>query len=420
MNNLLFDHVWQSTLVLVLAGLLTLFFRNNGAHVRHALWTMASVKFLVPFALLNRVGLSLASVFGLTPPPISMVEILYAAGQPFSDGPVFRFLPSPGTYILAGTAIWGAGILVVAILWASRWRKLRATLRVARNADIVAPMPVRISPVLMEPGLVGIVRPVLLLPEGIAEKLTFAELQAVITHEACHLRRRDNLLAALHMLVETLFWFWPPVWWLGTRLIAERERACDEAVVASGNDPQVYATSILKVCKFYVQSPLACAAGVAGANLNQRMETIMEYRTVYPINGIKKTLLGAAATALMLIPVAAGLLWSPGAVAQSAACKLAPVLQSHTLPPYPAQSARDNETGVVEMRVRVAPNGQVNTVALARSSGHAQLDQAALTHVQQSWLWQPNNCGGAITPVRVVFALALPAGASQAVPSAPR
>ena len=38
--------------------------------------------------------------------------------------------------------------------------------------------------------------------------------------------------------METLFWFHPPIWWLGRRLDLERERACDEAVV-SGFAPDV-------------------------------------------------------------------------------------------------------------------------------------------------------------------------------------
>jgi beta-lactamase regulating signal transducer with metallopeptidase domain len=76
------------------------------------------------------------------------------------------------------------------------------------------------APSLLEPGLVGIFRPVILLPEGIDTRLSQTEIDAVLAHEICHLQRRDNLTAALHMLVEALFWFHPLVWWLG----AQRER----------------------------------------------------------------------------------------------------------------------------------------------------------------------------------------------------
>jgi bla regulator protein blaR1 len=57
------------------------------------------------------------------------------------------------------------------------------------------------------------------------------------------------------MLVEAIFWFYPPVWWIRTRLIEERERACDEAVLQAGSAANVYAEGILNVCKFYVESP---------------------------------------------------------------------------------------------------------------------------------------------------------------------
>ena len=87
----------------------------------------------------------------------------------------------------------------------------------------------------------GAFHPVLLLPEGVADQLSGTELEAIVAHEVCHWRRRDNLTASLRMVVEAIFWFYPLVWWLETRLIAERERACDEAVVAAGCDPNAYA-----------------------------------------------------------------------------------------------------------------------------------------------------------------------------------
>jgi bla regulator protein BlaR1 len=130
----------------------------------------------------------------------------------------------------------------------------------------------------MEPGVVGIFRPVLLLPEGILDRLTPAQLEAIVAHELCHVRRRDNLTAAIHMVVETIFWFHPLVWWIRARLIDERERACDEEVLRLGNQAEVYAESILEACKLYLESPLACVSGVTGSDLKKRIESIMANR----------------------------------------------------------------------------------------------------------------------------------------------
>jgi beta-lactamase regulating signal transducer with metallopeptidase domain len=163
------------------------------------LWTAASLKFLVPFALLTALGGLASSLFSSPPPAPSVLENLHMAAQPFSQE---AFIAAPPAALVGWrmvlVVVWSAGFLAIVAVWLARWWKLRATLRGAHDSDIAAPMPVRLSPTLLEPGLVGVIRPVLLLPEGIAEKLIPAELQSVLAHEACHLRRRDNLLAAAH------------------------------------------------------------------------------------------------------------------------------------------------------------------------------------------------------------------------------
>ena len=97
----------------------------------------------------------------------------------------------------------------------------------------------------------------------------------MLAHELCHLRRGDNLAALFHLVVQTVFWFHPLVWWIGARLITERERACDEEVIRHGSERETYAESILKTCQFFVESPIACVSGVTGSDLKKRIEAIM-------------------------------------------------------------------------------------------------------------------------------------------------
>jgi uncharacterized protein (TIGR03435 family) len=163
----------------------------------------------------------------------------------------------------------------------------------------------------VEPGIFGVFRPVLLLPESIFERLTPAQLRAVLDHELCHIRYRDNLIAAIHMFVETFFWFHPLVWWIGTRLVEERERACDEEVLRLGGEPQVYAEGILNICKLYVESPLECLPGVTGANLKKRIEAIMKNRTRHELSPGRKLLLSATALLVVAGPLAIGMMNSP-------------------------------------------------------------------------------------------------------------
>ena len=176
-------------------------------------------------------------------------------------------------------------------MWYVRWRRISAAIheaqplregrevealrRLERTGGIRNRIEMLLSRASLEPGIFGIARPVLIWPEGISEHLEDAHLEAILAHELWHVRRRDNLAAAIHMLVEAIFWFHPLVWWLGARLVEERERACDEAVLELGGERQVYAESILKVCEFCVGSPLACVSGVTGADLKKRIVHIM-------------------------------------------------------------------------------------------------------------------------------------------------
>ncbi len=117
------------------------------------------------------------------------------------------------------------------------------------------------------------------------------------------MRRRDNLVSAAHMFVETIFWVHPLVWWMGARMLQERERACDESVLRSGSEPSEYAEGILKVCKMYVESPLRSAAGVTGADLKKRIQDILAGRIAPELSALQKAALAISAALLIAVPV---------------------------------------------------------------------------------------------------------------------
>jgi len=321
MTSAIVDHLWQSTLFALVTWVFTLALRNNAARVRYWVWMAASIKFLIPFSLLTLLGnqfswqssavTSTSNVFisavQQLAEPLTTPEIVLRSPQ----AQAFDFLP----FVLS---IWILGCVFLLTRWGMSWLSVVSAVRKAEPLAMQTPIIVRSSPVMSEPGVVGVVRPVLLLPEGIAARLTTEQLQAILAHELCHVRRRDNLTAAIHMLVEVLFWFHPLVWWIGARLVEERERACDEGVVELGNEPQAYAEGILKVCQFYMESKLTCVAGVSGANLKHRVESIMSNRVIDNMNAAKKALLGTVALAVLCVPVAVGVVTSSQVQAQDA------------------------------------------------------------------------------------------------------
>jgi uncharacterized protein (TIGR03435 family) len=177
------------------------------------------------------------------------------------------------------------------------------------------------SPLRVEPGVFGICKPVLLLPEGITHHLTQTQLRLVLAHEICHVWRRDNLTGAIHMMVEAMFWFYPLLWWIRARLVEERERACDEEVCSQGCEPEIYAEGILKVCQFFLESPLICTAGITGANLKRRVESIMTRPIIDKLSFGKKLAMATVGVSAVILPIVAGIVNAPPVQAQSSASR---------------------------------------------------------------------------------------------------
>lgn len=235
------NHLWQSTLFAIIAALMTVAFSKNRAQVRYCLWLSASIKFLIPFALLITAGNNLWNALAerrmatdIAPPAVSFTMDQIA--QPFTDtvsfAPSAQLPPTIDWIRSVFFGLWVCGFMSVMLARLRGWLQIRTAIRRSTPIEIRAAVDVRSLPGLLEPGVVGLLHPTLLLPMGILDSLTPLQLEAVFAHELSHVRRRDNLTASIHMVVEAVFWFHPLVWWIGARLVEERERACDEAVLS--------------------------------------------------------------------------------------------------------------------------------------------------------------------------------------------
>jgi bla regulator protein BlaR1 len=369
------NHLWQSTLFAIAAGLLTLVLRKNLARARYWLWLAASLKFLFPFSLLTEIGSRLSWSRVPAETGAGFYFVMEEVGQPFTQRAVpqaahttfFSSLMHLLPVLLA--AAWFCGFIVLLFVWFVRWRKVSAALRDAaplregrevealrrleRRGGIRKRIEILLSRESMEPGILGVFRPVLVWPEGISGRLEDAHLHAILAHEVWHVRRNDNLTAAIHMVVEAIFWFHPLVWWVGARMVDERERACDEEVLHLGNQPQVYAESILRVCEFCVGSPLSCVSGVTGSDLKKRIVSIMNKSVARKINLGKKLLLGTLGVLAIALPIVFGLakpMQSRAASPAASADVFTAAYQQVTVMPG------DSGNGVIRSRILFTPD----------------------------------------------------------------
>ena len=138
------NHLWQSTLCLAVAALLTLALRRNRARVRHAIWVAASVKFLVPFAPLMALGRQFDWRTSVTVVKPTMTVLMDTMSQPFSrpsTAIATAALPATSSNDVAAMfplllllAIWLGGSVVILRTWFAGWRRLT---RVVRHASPV-------------------------------------------------------------------------------------------------------------------------------------------------------------------------------------------------------------------------------------------------------------------------------------------
>lgn len=329
----LFNHLWQTALVCALVYVLALLLRGGPARARYALWLVASAKLAVPSALFayaaGRAGVGaswLAVARGrdaATPLVLQFTEPLSTAAGELAAG-AGGGAPHHGELFCALTLAWLAGCAVLLAVWLKRRREFaravrdgrevfagrefdalgraRARLGLAREVSLV------VSPQGAEPGVWRTRRPVLLMPELIAAQLEDEELEALMLHELVHVARRDNLAANFQTALACLFWFYPVAWLVSRRLLAERERACDERVLEAGGAPAPYAASILKVVRFCSGWRVAGVSGAAGgSNLRRRIEMIMRDDGSKRLTARHRALTAATAAAALALTVCAGL-----------------------------------------------------------------------------------------------------------------
>ena len=126
---------------------------------------------------------------------------------------------------------------------------------------------------LRTPAVIGWIRPIILLPVSALTGLSETQLRAVIAHELAHIRRLDPLVNLLQVLIETLLFYHPAIWWLNRRIRAERELCCDEIAVSLTGDRKEYA-KVLTLMAEWEQAPALAMAASRGP-LSERIFHIL-------------------------------------------------------------------------------------------------------------------------------------------------
>jgi len=276
-------------------------------------------------------ALPVATWIALRPVPPDGMAVAARVGAPKAlsaaagrGGDLTRFFAAgyervPSAWSLWVVAAWMAGVVVfyVRLLggwmiaerlrrrqvspapshWQQVFDRLRTRLHVSR------PVRLLVSGLVQAPAVVGLLRPVVLVPVGALAGLPAEQMEALLLHELAHIRRCDYMMNALQNMVEALLFYHPAVWWVSGHMRIERELCCDDAVVAISGDSESYARALAEVAAAGHAHYQAAVAATGGSLANRVARLLGEPRAASRTHSAAAVAAAAAFIAITVITV---------------------------------------------------------------------------------------------------------------------
>lgn len=339
---LMWSAIWQSTLLFILIWLACRLLPKVPAKVKSFVWWLFAAKLMIsliaisgiplrvlpasesPFAFLNHRLDLLAPDVKVPAKPSNFMQVVT------KDGPAINPAdPAPSTLLPTIVfSLWALGSLAFFGLFLSQWfttRRLfsRSQPAKAELAGLARELGVTLglhqTPQLREsaeitsPMVLGVFRPVVLLPIGLDENLTKDEIRMIVAHELAHVRRFDLSMSLVPALAQILFFFLPTVWLANRKWETEREAASDViALDVTQSSPAQYGRMLMKIVVNDSQRGLSPALG-ATANYHSLKERLQRMKVQSP----KSSRVRAASVALLAAGLVLVLPWQISAQATS-------------------------------------------------------------------------------------------------------
>lgn len=319
----LWTATWQSAVLIAAVVILRRILRGRlSARWRFALWGVVALRLVLPVLPSSPLGVLPANAVpsdgawllakDAAAPAAPLVESAPLEVTPSNEAvalmePAPLSRPSRTAWPTVVLSAWLAGVVVSLLLFSRgilsqrrRIRHGRLTGETAWESEVVkacADLGVRPPRIVVmsgkgSPAVAGFWRPTLVLPQDTMRSLSQGERLEVLRHEASHLAGRDHWTEGLRALLQCFYWFHPLFWLANHLVVADREEACDERVLAHTNsNPESYGGALLAVLRLGVQQPLAGGLGVLDSCLTRRVKSICGFREIGRVHHVAAMLL---------------------------------------------------------------------------------------------------------------------------------
>ena len=335
---LLVSSAVKATVILVLAAMITRLMRHRAAASRHLVWmaALASVTAVLAFSIMLPAWrvIRIPAALVVTDAAVALTP----NASPAQDGvPASTWLASPaGTASRApvepsrpsSTPAWPARILFIWVIGAALvvcrdivgritlHRLGRSSSRHVESDEVVRQLSremgirrrvsVSCSDDVDLPMTWGVFHARIVLPGDVTD-WSPACRRHVLQHELAHVSRGDTATQLLAQAATALFWFHPLLWFAVARMRAERERACDDLVLACGAVASAYAADLLAlVAQHGFIEPQAIALGFAErSKFAQRLEALLDPSVVRGVLSPARVALVVVLAMVIVVPLAA-------------------------------------------------------------------------------------------------------------------
>ncbi len=186
---------------------------------------------------------------------------------------------------------------------------LSTAARLSLDLGIRQPVKLLSSPALEVALSVGFWNPAVILPE-VSKTWSLGRRRSILLHELCHVSRGDNLINLMAQVACALHWYNPLVWMTARQLVVDRERACDDRVLAAGARPSEYAGHLLEVARAVAGRRLWGPLEVSQSSaLKDRLKAVLDPRLTRRIPGADGVVAAALLWSACLLPLAAVQPW---------------------------------------------------------------------------------------------------------------